>query len=987
MIRQRYLAVTTAAVLAVVGFASSTARAAPLAPSFVTALDLPAADILSADAQGDPLGIANLSAPVLGMPTKSSAVVISTGIASNVLGEVGGFNSTNLSGGGSVDGNDLTSIKLQLKPPKTATCLSFDFVFMSEEFPEFVGTSFNDIFTAELNETLFSKIGNQVVAPNNFAYDTQGKVISINTVLGISERSGTRFDGSTQVLTATTPIEKKIDDTMDLFLTIQDLGDSVYDSGVIVDNLRWSTTVNCSKGVNASTDTDGDQLLDTWETKGIDYNNDGVMDIDLKAMGADPNHKDLFVEADWMEKPKSCVLFFCWGGRSFAPMQSALADVQTSFANSPVTNPDGTTGIRLHIDSGSSSVMDPVTGALWGSRSRSNVVPYANQLGSFSGSNYEWSAFEGIKTSNFEFTRRDVFHYVIYGDKYATSNSSGISRSIPASDFIVTDGAWDDGFTRMQERGTFMHEFGHNLALRHGGGDNVNNKPGYISVMSYLYQLVGIPPSGSLDYSRGAPFDDWANLRFDGGAVGDKGDELLATTSEDEKLDPASAKQLNAFSVPGDGTVAAIGPTMLISNTGLQPITFKVSNISDAPAVFTIDFQSDLPGFKNAKTVSLSGQENQTVTVLLDTTALSYGTYNVSVRLSSDQAGPDIFTTNFSIVVPDLTDATVRAQAKVVSDQLQVSPPADLDPKIKDQIVSMLKSKCGVGDSVSALPPIAVPVPSRVVAEKLTPVSHPASTPIPVSIPAGTYSVQVGSADDAHPMQEDQPNERWYAQFYDSDGNLAGTTASTPDLPLTDTEKTWDGGTVVLSANATSVVYRHVGGSAGPDSIYPSQLKLTANGQYPPQPPCAPSGVKPVSPPIVAPSAPPVAVVASPQIKGPPVPAGDPTPSPSRTAEVKPVAVASAAAVAAPTTLVLVSTNPPAPQQTVTSVSLVAPSSGAEVEVKGIQIENAPTAIVSADLGAQVAFTGFQSSILVVAGMCMIVLGFVTLKTPRRRRR
>ncbi|MDH5218686.1 MAG: hypothetical protein OEX19_13375, partial [Gammaproteobacteria bacterium] len=40
-------------------------------------------------------------------------------------------------------------------------------------------------------------------------------------------------------------------------------------------------------------DSDGDGLLDTWETAGFDADGDGIVDIDLPGMGADPNHKDL----------------------------------------------------------------------------------------------------------------------------------------------------------------------------------------------------------------------------------------------------------------------------------------------------------------------------------------------------------------------------------------------------------------------------------------------------------------------------------------------------------------------------------------------------------------------------------------------------------------------------------------------------------------------------------------------------------------------
>ena len=42
-----------------------------------------------------------------------------------------------------------------------------------------------------------------------------------------------------------------------------------------------------------------------------------------------------------------------------------------------------------------------------------------------------------------------------------------------------------------------MHELGHNLRLEHGGGDDVNYKPNYLSVMNYLYE-GGIPRADSI---------------------------------------------------------------------------------------------------------------------------------------------------------------------------------------------------------------------------------------------------------------------------------------------------------------------------------------------------------------------------------------------------------------------------------------------------------------------------------------------------------
>ena len=43
------------------------------------------------------------------------------------------------------------------------------------------------------------------------------------------------------------------------------------------------------------------------------------------------------------------------------------------------------------------------------------------------------------------------------------------------------------------QAGTFMHEWGHNAELTHGGqAGDPNCKPVYVSVMNYLYQLRGL---------------------------------------------------------------------------------------------------------------------------------------------------------------------------------------------------------------------------------------------------------------------------------------------------------------------------------------------------------------------------------------------------------------------------------------------------------------------------------------------------------------
>jgi hypothetical protein len=62
----------------------------------------------------------------------------------------------------------------------------------------------------------------------------------------------------------------------------------------------------------------------------------------------------------------------------------------------------------------------------------------------------------------------------------------------------------DDPITPEDQASTFMHELGHNLGLNHGGGDAVNCKPNYPSVMNYPSSHPGMQASYRLDYSHTA---------------------------------------------------------------------------------------------------------------------------------------------------------------------------------------------------------------------------------------------------------------------------------------------------------------------------------------------------------------------------------------------------------------------------------------------------------------------------------------------------
>jgi PKD repeat protein len=260
-----------------------------------------------------------------------------------------------------------------------------------------------------------------------------------------------------------------------------------------------------------SPDTDGDGLPDDWEINGITVDSNGVISvgntgngvfINLPAMGADPKHKDIFVHLDWMQDSPD--------GVSFKPNPRAIKMVIDSFAIAPVDNPDSKPGINLHVDFGATSIMNPVTGETWGTKSAAGDVPYQAVLEGTPGSAADWPiALDSIKTDRFNPNGRNaVFHYALYCQRYGDSGNKvggGISRGIDGSDFLL--GVGSIGFNPIQEASFFMHELGHNLGLHHGGGEDIQFKPNYISIMNYRFDYIGtLKGSGgrAIDYSRRA---------------------------------------------------------------------------------------------------------------------------------------------------------------------------------------------------------------------------------------------------------------------------------------------------------------------------------------------------------------------------------------------------------------------------------------------------------------------------------------------------
>ena len=230
--------------------------------------------------------------------------------------------------------------------------------------------------------------------------------------------------------------------------------------------------------VTIEKDTDGDGIPDSWEMNGIDIDKDGEVDLDLQMLGADFEHKDIFVEIDYMSAHR--------------PNQFALDSVIEAFRNAPMTNPDMVNGINLHV------IAD-------------EVIPYKEVLSGFGEfytlkSSYFGSESERSEPKTIE-AKKAAFLYCLSVDKIwpnpPSNDVPGVAEGIGCDDFIVAFGALSDNTNTIENQAAlFMHELGHCLGLRHGGGDDVNYKPNYLSLMNYKFQFADLLPSRPLDYSK-----------------------------------------------------------------------------------------------------------------------------------------------------------------------------------------------------------------------------------------------------------------------------------------------------------------------------------------------------------------------------------------------------------------------------------------------------------------------------------------------------
>ena len=319
---------------------------------------------------------------------------------------------------------------------------------------------------------------------------------------------------------------------------------------LLSDCLSWSAIV-LSTTVQ---DTDGDGLLDVWETDPppIDVRDPSRLQRlpNLAQMGASANRKDIFAEIGFLWAREGTL----YNGapkpaHSHLPSLEALKMVGDAFANAP-GGP-----ITMHFDVGDQYQIDPQTGQrspyiiaatlARGGRNRSETLacldsngatvecltasgqlPIPGQYPAFPGTVGWKTGYRFLRDEllGFDANRKDEFRYVLFGhflgmpkepclnadsttnlacettspDFHVPVTNSGIG-DFPGGDYMVTLGAFDDDDklpigTTFFQAGTILHEFGHTGWLTHSGAlpRAPNCDPPYLSSMNYLYQLRGL---------------------------------------------------------------------------------------------------------------------------------------------------------------------------------------------------------------------------------------------------------------------------------------------------------------------------------------------------------------------------------------------------------------------------------------------------------------------------------------------------------------
>ncbi|MFP2907073.1 hypothetical protein ACLESD_18900 [Pyxidicoccus sp. 3LFB2] len=276
-------------------------------------------------------------------------------------------------------------------------------------------------------------------------------------------------------------------------------------------------------------DTDGDSLLDHWERKGLDFNQDGTVDLNLSVAPYKSNYlkKDLFVELDYMESPTGSANPSAGIYSVAKPAKASIERVRRAFgAKNILLHPFVDEEVPFNFDLLFGRVTpQPPSSVTFEDLKQGNPV---QPCGTGNTDAHFGTQAERLAANCLNIVRAKalVFRYGIFAHTNAIQRGNTGQAERGGNDLSITLGRVSPTVKRASignakkfckdqpsravcgqvetEAGVLMHELGHTLGLLHGGSDFINCKPNYFSVMSYTYQYRWFDADRPLTYSSSA---------------------------------------------------------------------------------------------------------------------------------------------------------------------------------------------------------------------------------------------------------------------------------------------------------------------------------------------------------------------------------------------------------------------------------------------------------------------------------------------------
>lgn len=341
-------------------------------------------------------------------------------------------------------------------------------------------------------------------------------------------------------------------------------------------------------------DEDADGITDSWEECGYVMITEACDDIPvdrrIPLRAASPDTKDVYVEVDYAagRRPEDLdEALMTTIEQQFPKVAPLVNDVRegklqdaglsrtgtildlvvASFLRAPVDNlrPEKT-GVRLHLVLDDAEAIPAEKGQL------QSWNEFLDIREDYFGTNAE-KIDRGWWNSEGTLAKRNAYRYAFFGTELVGSQARG-RATVGSNDFVITlgDSGEDRGRYALNQAAVFMHELGHTFGLDHGGGDDVNFKPNYISIMNYAWTfpelLLSDEKSWALDYSRyELPEIDRRNL-----------DSNTGIACVDDFLRGHPNGDVEAFRSTYDQVNVPIGPPPLGANAKFQTVLASECN-------------------------------------------------------------------------------------------------------------------------------------------------------------------------------------------------------------------------------------------------------------------------------------------------------------------------------------------------------------------------------------------------------------------------